>query len=139
MSSQFGGVYVPEVMVYMYSDGREIKPFRMAMVYAAPSALAAPAMSEEELQQYLYYMKEEILNMLRMCSFKGHDEIVLGAWGCDGASPCAAAIAELFYDALLVNSDVARSFRRVTFAISRTSSENRTLDEFRRRFDNSRQ
>ena len=139
VSSQFGGVYVPEVMVYMYSDGREIKPFRMAMVYAAPSALAAPAMSEEELQQYLYYMKEEILNMLRMCSFKGHDEIVLGAWGCDGASPCAAAIAELFYDALLVNSDVARSFRRVTFAISRTSSENRTLDEFRRRFDNSRQ
>ncbi len=96
MSPEFGGVYVPEVMVYRYSDGREIKPFRTAMVYAAPSALAAPAMSEEQLQQYLDCMKEEIRNVLRMCSFKGHDEIVLGAWGCDGASPCAEAIAERF-------------------------------------------
>ena len=139
VSPEFGGVYVPEVMVYRYSDGREIKPFRTAMVYAAPSALAAPAMSEEQLQQYLYCMKEEIRNVLRMCGFKGHDEIVLGAWGCDGASPCAEAIAELFYDALLVNSDVARSFRRVTFAISRASPEDRTLDAFRRRFDNRRQ
>jgi len=139
VSPEFGGFYVPEVMVYRHSDGHEIKPFRTAMVYAAPSALATPAMSPEQLQQYLFCMKEEIRNVLRMCSFKGHDEIVLGAWGCDGASPCAEAIAEFFSDALLVNSDVARRFRRVTFAISRTSPEDRRLDAFRRCFENKRQ
>ena len=131
MSPEFGGFYVPDVMVYRHSDGREIKPFRTAMVYAAPSALASSALSDEQLQQYLACMNEKILNVLRMCSFKGHDEIVLGAWGCDGAIPCAYAegIAHIFQNALCEHS-----FRRVTFAVSRASPE--TRDMFRRVFDN---
>ena len=138
VSPELGGFYVPEVMVYRHSDGHEFKPFRTAMVYAAPSESAPPDMSPQQLQQYLLRMKEEIRNALRMCSLKGHDEIVLGAWGCDGASPCAESIAELFFDALLVNIDVARRFRKVTFAISKSYPEDRRLDAFRTRFDNRR-
>ena len=136
VSPELGGFYVPEVMVYRHSDGHEFKPFRTAMVYAAPSESAAPDMSPQQLQRYLLRMKEEIRNALRMCSLKGHDEIVLGAWGCDGASPCPESIAELFFDALLVNIDVARRFRKVTFAISKTYPEDGRLNVFRTRFDN---
>jgi hypothetical protein len=136
---QFGGFYVPEVLVYRRSDGRGIKPFRIAMVYDAPLApptSVAFAGHSEETRQYLEWMRAKIHNVLRMCSLKEHDEIVLGAWGCDGrVGPCTERIAELFHEALLGNSDVAHGFKRVTFAISRSSPEDNTLEVFQKQFD----
>ena len=41
VSHEFGSLYMPDDMVDRHSDGREIKPFRTAMVYGAHSPLAA--------------------------------------------------------------------------------------------------
>ncbi len=125
---QFGGFYVPEVLVYRRSDGRAIKPFRISMVYDAP---LIPPTSVALAEEYLELMRYKIHNVLRMCSLKEHDEIVLGAWGCDGpVGPYTERIAELFREALLGHSDVSHRFRRVTFAISPSD----TLEVFQKVF-----
>ena len=68
VSFEIGGFYVLDVMVYRYSDGRRIKSFRVPMVYAAPSALAASAWrSDEQLHNDLARTKETILNVSRLC------------------------------------------------------------------------
>jgi len=102
---QFGGFYVPDVLVYKHSDGREIRPFRTAMVYAEPSALASSAWNDKQFQLYLGYMHEQVCRVLAFCSFKAHDEIVLEAWGCDGAIPSveqSEGLAQMFKDARMV-------------------------------------
>ena len=125
---EFGGFYVPEVLVYRRSDGRAIKPFRISMVYDAP---LIPPTSVSLADEYLELMRYRIHNVLRMCNLKEHDEIVLGAWGCDGpVGPYTERIAELFREALLGRSDVSRRFRRVTFAISPSD----TLEVFQKVF-----
>ena len=104
--NEFGCVYVPDVVVYRHSTGWAIKPFRIAMVYAAPSELAASALSaDEQLQQYLTGMEAKVRNVFRMCTFKERDEIVMEPWGCDGAIPsveCAEGLAQMFKDARMV-------------------------------------
>ena len=76
-----GGIYVPQVLVHRRSDGRRIKPFRIAMVYAAP--LLPPAAyriwPSAATTHYLESMLAKIRNVLRKCNLDGHDEIVLGA------------------------------------------------------------
>jgi uncharacterized protein (TIGR02452 family) len=71
-------------------------------------------------------MRAKIRNVLRKCSLEEHNEIVLGAWGCDGRRLVEKMqAADMFHEALLGSNDaapVAHSFKRVTFAISKTSS-----------------
>ncbi len=136
-----GGIYVPQVLVHRRSDGRRIKPFRIAMVYAAP--LAPPTTCSiwptPETTRYLKSMRAKIRNVLRKCSLEEHNEIVLGAWGCDGRRLVEKTqIADMFHEALLGSNDadpVAHSFSRVTFAIPKTSPPEESVFEiFQNRF-----
>ena len=113
------------------------------MVCAAlptPSVSPASTNHSEEMRQCLDDMRAQIHNVLRLCSLKEHDEIILGAWGCDGQErEYTGQIAELFHEALFgADSGVANSFRRVTFAIPR-SPANDTLDVFQGQFKDQRQ
>ena len=75
------------------------------MVYAEPSALASSAWNDKQFQLYLGYMHEQVCRVLAFCSFKAHDEIVLEAWGCDGAIPSveqSEGLAQMFKDARMV-------------------------------------
>ena len=72
------------------------------------------------------------------CASLEHNEIVLVAWGRDGRGELEKVrIAELFHEALLGSSNVApvaHSFKRVTFAISKSSPEDNVFEVFRSRF-----
>jgi hypothetical protein len=109
-SPELGGFHIPDVMIHI----------------GWQSWLTSTAEFEQD-------MTTHILNVLRLCRLKGHDEIVFGAWGCDGGTECAEVIANLFYDALLGKSGVAGSCRTITFAMSRASREDGTPDVFRAR------
>ena len=103
------------------------------MVYAEPSALASSAWNDKQFQLYLGYMHEQVCRVLAFCSFKAHDEIVLEAWGCDGAIPSveqSEGLAQMFKDALFERSCCC--FRKVTFALSRASPQ--TQEVFRKVF-----
>ena len=111
-----GGFYVPNVLVHSCSDGRRIKPFRIAMVYAAPHTppTAYCIWPSAATTHYLESMRAKIRNVLRKCSLEKHNEIVLGAWGCDGRRLVEKMqIADMFHEALLGSNDadpVAHSF-----------------------------
>ena len=133
-AAEIGCVYVPDLMVYRHSSGREIKPFRIGMVYAAPYGLPGSAVrANEKWRQHFEYMNDTIHSVLRMCSLKEHDEIVLGAWGCKEETSCAEIVADLFRVALQ-----QFAFRRLTFAVPQASPQDQTLAVFRSIFDNMR-
>ena len=68
VSLEIGSFHVPDVMAHRHSAGLGIKPFRVPMVYAAPSALAASALSSDEpVQDDLARTEEKLLNASRVC------------------------------------------------------------------------
>jgi uncharacterized protein (TIGR02452 family) len=129
--SRWGGIYVPNVQVLSDSAGPVEEPFRVAMVYAAASRIAnlagAGGSEDEEGEspesmpishaRYRAEMREKVLNVLRICHAHDHQELILGAWGCGGNEGPAEEVAEAFHRALLGDSDVSHTFKRVTFAI----------------------
>ena len=69
VSLEIGSFHVPGVMAHRHSDVLRVKPFRVPMVYAALSALAASALSsDEQLQDDLARAVETILNSSKVCS-----------------------------------------------------------------------
>ena len=83
--------------------------------------------------QHFEYMKDTIRSVLRMCSLKEHEELVLGAWGWKQETLSAEIVADLFRVALQ-----QFAFRRVTFAVSQASPQDQTLAVFRSIFENMR-
>ena len=70
-----------------------------------------------------------VLNLLAVAQANGHDALVLGAWGCGNFANDPALIADLFRQAL--DGPFKGAFRRVTFAIIDTTSDQRCLNQFR--------
>ena len=117
---KWGGIYMNRVCVYQTAAG-DIKPFRVAMVYAA----AVEKQPEEDadavtVEAYLQDVREKVHGVLRICRHHGHNELILGAWGCDSlnAPPrrrkysWPREVAKIFREAL-----TRFAFQRVTFAI----------------------
>merc|ERR550532_2275796 len=111
---RWGGIYVPEVLVNADGKGQSIEqPFRMSMVYAAASRGKGADVSDDLCMD----MREKVHNVLRICHRHNHDHLILGAWGCGDRGGHPREVAAIFHEALLGNSDVARLFCKVTFAI----------------------
>merc|ERR1711920_1180920 len=89
--------------------------FRVAMLYSA----SAKKHKEQKVEQndLETTMSECICSMLRIFYDKGHDSLILGAWGCGYNGLDANMVARLFRSALLLEGDTRGCFRRVTFAI----------------------
>lgn len=73
-------------------------------------------------------MKGRILRILRLGAARGHDAIVLGAWGCGAFGNDGRQIAGLFREAL--STECAGAYRQVAFAIVDWSSERRFIGTF---------
>ena len=73
-----------------------------------------------------------ILKILSVAKSKGHDSLILGAWGCGAFGNDGHLVSELFHRALTV--EFAGSFKEVTFAIVDTSPELRFIGPFAQRF-----
>ena len=98
---------------------------RMDMVYAAADMLMMRKLDghsdEEATHQYCTEMKEKVLNVLRIFRKHGHDEVVLGAWGCEDEEHLTASVADyvaaIFYEAVVEEPETRGWFRRIIFAI----------------------
>jgi uncharacterized protein (TIGR02452 family) len=77
-------------------------------------------------------LMHRILKILSVAKAKGHDSLILGAWGCGAFGNDGNLVAELFHRALTV--EFAGSFKEVTFAIVDTSPEERFISPFSQRF-----
>lgn len=77
-------------------------------------------------------LMQRILKILSVAKSKGHDSLILGAWGCGAFGNDGNLVAELFHRAL--NVEFGGSFKEVTFAIVDTSPEQRFISPFAQRF-----
>jgi uncharacterized protein (TIGR02452 family) len=77
-------------------------------------------------------LMQRILKILSVAKAKGHDSLILGAWGCGAFGNDGHLVAELFHRALTV--EFAGAFKEVTFAIVDTSPEQRFIGPFAQRF-----
>jgi hypothetical protein len=109
-----GGYYARSVLVHQMSDGMAVS-FESSMVlmrtlWSTPEAEAAEPREDGRIR---------LLNVLRKCRARGHTELVFGAWGLLDNTPLEeiSRISELLHDAVLGNSDVAKSFTKVTIAV----------------------
>ena len=77
-------------------------------------------------------MRARIRKMLVVGLTHGHLDIVLGAWGCGAFGNDPGLIAKLFGDAL--RGPFAGCYRRVIFAVTDWSSEQRFIGPFTQEF-----
>lgn len=116
----WGGIYVPDVLVFADSEGEVVEPWRLSMIYARMVSDLAP---EEQsgltpnAKKFLLELREKILNVMRISLRHGHDELILGAWGCGRPGVASSQVAEVFRDVFREVNDVSSALRRVTFAI----------------------
>jgi len=96
---------------------------------AAPLAKKVPHHDHPKLPDILFGRVHKILSVAKS---KGHDSLILGAWGCGAFGNDGHLVSELFHRALTI--DFAGSFKEVTFAIVDTSPEQRFIGPFARRF-----
>jgi uncharacterized protein (TIGR02452 family) len=110
-------IYSPAVPVFRDDEGTLLdEPYEVTF-------LTAPAVNCSALRQHHQYdagrvertMGGRVNKVLALAATKGHDTLVLGAWGCGAFGNDPAMIAGLFSDALA--TDVGRCFAQVTFAV----------------------
>jgi uncharacterized protein (TIGR02452 family) len=127
-------VYSPGVVVFRDDAGALLEePYRAAIVTAPAanvSALRQHGRTDGAGERIAATMKRRTDNVLALAAARGHDTLVLGAWGCGVFGNDPALIARLFAEALA--SPLGRCFRRVTFAVYDTAPSRATLSAFRR-------
>lgn len=96
---------------------------------AAPLAKKIPPHEHPKLPNVIFH---RILKILSVAKSKGHDSLILGAWGCGAFGNDGHIVSELFHRALTV--EFTGSFKEVTFAIVDTSPEERFIGPFAQRF-----
>ena len=96
---------------------------------AAPLAKKVPPHEHPKLPNVIFH---RIVKILSVAKSKGHDSLILGAWGCGAFGNDGHLVSELFHRMLTV--EFAGSFKEVTFAIVDTSPEQRFIGPFAERF-----
>ena len=121
-------IYSPDVPVFRDDDHRMREtPFKVAFVSAA--ACDARDVAPLDQTKISGAMGARIVKVLAIAQANGHDALVLGAWGCGNFANDPALIAELFR--LALDGPFKGAFRRVTFAIVDTTTDERCLNQFR--------
>lgn len=119
----YGGYYCPDVLVFRKHESsgyRFRKPSPLTFIVAAP--LGRPKLKDKEEKGKFLSEKTEIekyerkLRSVLVEAFnKGHDTVVLGAWGC-GYSKVPAVHASKIIGQLIA-SEFAHAFKEIVFAV----------------------
>jgi uncharacterized protein (TIGR02452 family) len=131
-------IYSPKVPWFRGGDGELLADPFLASVITSPAPNARRHLDqdrarESELVEVLNRRAGRILELARA---RGHDTLVLGAWGCGAFGNRSEVVAEAFLSRL--EWDMRGAFRHVCFAIYDTSASKATLRAFRDRVDRSR-
>lgn len=98
-----GGLYVPNALVYRSNESTGFKflqtPFRLSFLLAAAPE-NKPRDRPNTGAAFVADWKRRIDAVLGVALQKGHDSLVLGAWGCGELGNDVQQVATLFYEAL---------------------------------------
>ena len=124
-------IYSPNVPVFR-DDAHELLPSPYLASFITSAAPLAKHLSEAEIAQLPEILLGRIRKILAVAQTKGHDSLILGAWGCGAFGNDGHQVAGLFHRAL--TGEFAGAFKEVTFAIVDTSHERRFISPFSQRF-----
>lgn len=124
-------IYSPDVPVFR-DDEHALLPSPYHASFITSAAPLAKHASPSETSELPTVLRDRIAKILSVAQSKGHDSLILGAWGCGAFGNDGHQVAELFHRALTV--DFAGAFKEVTFAIVDTSPEQRFISPFAQRF-----
>ena len=120
LDRNFGGVYIPEACVFR---GLEKDGYPLLDEYYNLSFIAVPAMNRPEVGSdgkiapwLVKGIKNKMRTIFRIGLRKGHDALVLGAWGCGAFHNPPAHIARLFHE-VLEEDEFKNKYRKIIFAI----------------------
>ncbi len=124
-------IYSGEVPVFR-DDQHELLPAPYLAAFITSAAPMAKKVQPYDYPKLPGILMGRILKILSVAKAKGHDSLILGAWGCGAFGNDGHLVSDLFHRALTV--DFAGAFKEVTFAIVDTSPEKRFIGPFAQRF-----
>jgi uncharacterized protein (TIGR02452 family) len=124
-------IYSGEVPVFR-DDQHELLPAPYLASFITSAAPMAKKVQPYDYPKLPGILMERILKILSVAKSKGHDSLILGAWGCGAFGNDGHLVSDLFHHALTV--EFAGAFKEVTFAIVDTSPEKRFIGPFAQRF-----
>lgn len=127
-------LYSPGVPVLRDDAGPLLAaPWTCAFITAAaPNVKALRDAGSPRLGEVPEVMAERIARVLAVAAREGHEDVVLGAWGCGAFGGDAELVASLFHAAL--TGPFRGAFARVVFAVLDTREDRRVIGPFERRF-----
>ncbi|GAB4217461.1 MAG: TIGR02452 family protein [Roseiflexaceae bacterium] len=127
-------IYSPGVPVFRNDDGALLEqPYRCAFI-TCPAVNAGIALERDRRSgpAIRAAMQARTGKVLRIAAAQGHDNLVLGAWGCGVFRNDPELIAELFHTAL--DGPFRGVFATVVFAVLDWSRDLRIIRPFQQRF-----
>lgn len=129
-------IYSPDVPVFRDDEDRLLdKPYLVSFVTAPAVNAGAIARNERHhLDRIEPTMLARMERLLTLALVRGHDTLILGAWGCGVFRNDPAAVAEWFARHLKDEGRYHRAFRTIVFAVLDTSPHLKTLRAFQETF-----
>lgn len=127
-------IYSPDVPVFRKDSGELLdERWLLSMLTSpAPNQRGLETEAPERLPEVATAMTERVRKVLCVAAGHGHDQLVLGAWGCGAFGISSATVASIFSDALC--GPFEGVFRTVVFAITDWSPERRFIGPFEETF-----
>lgn len=125
-------IYSPAVPVFKDEDGVLLEEVVTTAIITSPAVNAGVVTEREkdQVEQIIPVMRIRIAKLLALCADRGHETLVLGAWGCGVFRNNPENIASLFHEAL--SGPFAGRFRKIVFAV-KTNKES-IIEPFRKYF-----
>jgi uncharacterized protein (TIGR02452 family) len=133
-------IYSPTVPVFRDDDDRLIsEPYSVSIVTSPAVNAGAVCKNEPSLvSQIRPTMEERIRSVLAVGRQRGHNSIVLGAWGCGVFGNNPSDIAQWFADALNSDARFVGAFDRIIFAVLDFADGTPTFNAFQAVFADNR-
>jgi uncharacterized protein (TIGR02452 family) len=127
-------LYSPDVPILRSDDGALLEEPWLCSFITAPAVNAKAVLQRDPSRrpEIRHAMRERIDKVLTVAGVHGHDNLILGAWGCGAFGNDSEEIAELFREALRCR--FSGIFAQVVFAITDWSKEQRFIGPFARTF-----
>jgi uncharacterized protein (TIGR02452 family) len=127
-------IYSPAVPVIRDDNGNLLEEPVYSAFITAPAVNAGVVLQRDPSRggEIRGTMAERLSRVLALAAMKGHEALVLGAWGCGVFRNDPDEIARLFRDALV--GPFRGVFARVSFGIVGRSGQRSTLEAFERVF-----
>ena len=127
-------IYSPDVPVFRADDGVLLDQPYLCSFITCPAVNAKVVLERHppRRSEIRDAMGERVLKVLTIAAEKGHEAIILGAWGCGVFGNDPKEVAQLFREAL---TEAFRGvFVRVVFAVLDSSEETQIIGSFRNAF-----